>query len=249
MTLLEVNNVSKLVKSGDKNITVFENLSFEVERGEFAVLIGPSGCGKSTLLRMITGLESPDSGGVYFEGRQVTKPNKSISLVFQSFALLPWLTVFENVSLGLEAARLPKPFIKDKVEKYLDKVGLGGYENAYPKELSGGMKQRVGFVRALVMDPELLCMDEPFSSVDPLTATNLRDELILLWSDKNFPLNSIVMVTHNMEEAVYLADKIIVLKDRPTRVVETVKVDLPRPRDTKSKEFNDYTEKLYGLLT
>lgn len=249
MVLLEVKNVSKIVESGGRRITVFENMSFQASEGDFTVIIGPSGCGKSTLLRMITGLEKPDTGEIDFQGHKIEQPSNSVSFVFQSFALLPWLTVFENIEIGLQAMRLPKEYIKQKVDDYIKKVGLAGYENAYPKELSGGMKQRVGFARALVMEPKLLCMDEPFSSLDALTAANLRDELLQLWSDKTFPCNSIIMVTHNMEEAVYMADKIIVLTEKPSRIVDIVPVKIPRPRDSKTKEFNDYTEKLYALLT
>src|ERR1051326_7398002 len=190
-----------------------------MQRNEFVALVGPSGCGKSTLLRLMSGLDRPTRGEVLYEGKPIRADNPKVTMVFQSFALLPWLDVLDNVAFGLEAQGYEKKVRHAKVQELVDIVGLAGFENAYPRELSGGMKQRVGLARALATDPILLCMDEPFSSLDPLTTETLREEVLRLWSDPDLPPEAVCMVTHNVEEAVYMADRIIVLSHRPGTIL------------------------------
>ncbi len=249
MSFLEVRNVSKTFEEEGKKFTVLGDISFSVERDEFLAIVGPSGSGKTVLLRIISGIEKATSGTVLFEDQPIGISNPQIANVFQNFALLPWLTVQDNVELGLYAQKLPPEKRKSTAQKYIRIVGLEGVENAYPRELSGGTKQRVGIARALAVEPALLCMDEPFSSLDNLTAASLREELLLLWQDKSLPPDSIVMVTHNIEEAVYMADRVIVLSHPPARIVAQLKISLPRPRDTKSQEFINDVDKVYSLMT
>lgn len=246
---LEVINISKNYEEAGKVYAIMKDIKFEMKRREFVCLVGPSGCGKSTLLRIISGLEKPSSGRVMFEGEEIKAENPHVANVFQNFGLLPWLTVEQNVALGLEALKFDEEEKKKKVEKYLKMVGLTGSKNAYPRELSGGMKQRVGLARALAIEPKLLCMDEPFSSLDALTAENLRQELLLLWEDIKSPPESVLMVTHNIEEAVYLADRIIVLSGKPTRIMAFLKINMKRPRDRKSQQFYHWVDKVYSLIT
>jgi len=248
MSLLELKEVTKSYQFEDTEVTVLEKISFVVEPREFVCLVGPSGCGKSTLLKMVTGLSAPTAGRFLYRGREITGINREAAMVFQSFALFPWLTVRQNVALGLEALGLPKPEYERKADYYIDKVGLDGQEEAYPRELSGGMKQRVGLARALTVEPELLCMDEPFSALDALTATNLREEVIDLWQDKTLPLKAILMVTHSIEEAVFMADKIIVMSTRPGRVTKEIEVPLTRPRNMKEEAFMQVTDEIYSLI-
>ncbi len=242
-------SVSKTFRENGKTFTVLDKLSFNVYKDEFVCVVGPSGCGKSTLLRIISGLEPPSGGKVFFEGNPIYAENPRVATVFQSFALLPWLTVQQNVELGLEASGLSREQRVPISQRCIDLVGLSGSENAYPRELSRGMKQRVGIARALAIKPALLCMDEPFSSLDALTTENLRDEVIRLWQSREFPPDSVLMVTHNIEEAVQLADRIIVLSKPPARIVATLKITLPRPRNRKSKEFYLDVDKVYSLIT
>ncbi len=249
MSFLEAKNLTKIYQEDGKPFTVLDNISFSVEKEEIVVIVGPSGCGKSVLLRLLTGIEEPTAGVVTFEDKPIEVSNPKVAAVFQNFALLPWLTVEQNVELGLEAMKFSEKQRREIGDKYIKVVGLEGTENAYPRELSGGMKQRVGLARALAVEPALLCMDEPFSSLDTLTATNLREELLLLWQDEGLPPDSIIMVTHNIEEAVYLADRIMVLSKAPARVMAQLKISLPRPRDRKSEEFLNHVDKLYSLLT
>ncbi|HLC47517.1 MAG TPA: ABC transporter ATP-binding protein [Candidatus Norongarragalinales archaeon] len=249
MSFLEAKNLTKIFQEEGKSFTVLDNVSFSVEKDEFVAIVGPSGSGKSVLLRLLTGIESPSAGVVTFEDKPIEVSNPRVAIVFQSFALMPWLTVEQNVELGLEALKFPEAQRREIAEKYIRVVGLDGSENAYPRELSSGMKQRVGIARALAVEPALLCMDEPFSSLDSLTAANLREEVLQLWLDKTLPPASIVMVTHNIEEAVYLADRILVLSKAPARVMAQLKVSIPRPRDRKSEEFINNVDKLYSLLT
>lgn len=248
MALLEVRKVYKTYTDSSRSLTVLKDVSFQVGEGQFICLIGPSGSGKSTLLRMIVGLDRPSQGEILYRGQPAIKARDKMALIFQSFALLPWLTVMDNVALGLEARGMLRQERLRRASKYIDKVGLDGFEEAYPRELSGGMKQRVGIARALTMEPELLCMDEPFSSLDAFTAQNLREEVLDLWLDPSVPVTSILMVTHGVEEAVFMADRIIVLSKRPAKVLAEVEVDLPRPRNMRDQAFIQLTDKIYSLL-
>ncbi|MDK2817590.1 MAG: NitT/TauT family transport system ATP-binding protein [Moorella sp. (in: firmicutes)] len=246
--LLEVSHVFKTYTDVNRSLTVLDDISFTINKGEFVCLVGPSGSGKSTLLRMIVGLDRPSRGQIFYRGQEVNGVMDKMAMVFQSFALLPWLTVMGNVTLGLEAKGIPRPEREAIASKYIDKVGLDGFEDAYPRELSGGMKQRVGIARALTMEPELLCMDEPFSALDAFTAQNLREELLDLWLDVTLPVKSVLMVTHGIEEAVFMADRVIVLSKRPARILADVRIDLPRPRNMKDEAFARVTDKIYSLL-
>jgi NitT/TauT family transport system ATP-binding protein len=234
---------------GKSEFTVLDDINVSVEPGEVVALLGRSGSGKSTLLRIMAGLIPASSGKVLSNGQPLTGPNPDVAMVFQSFALLPWLTVIENVELGLEARGVGRTERTKRALKAIDLVGLDGFESAYPKELSGGMKQRVGFARALVVDPKVLFLDEPFSALDVLTAENLRGEIDDLWNAGTFPAKSILLVTHNIEEAVFLADRVIVLGTNPGRVRGEVKVDLPRPHDRTTPQFKALVEHLYAIMT
>jgi len=230
-------------------IPVIAPTDLAIHPGQIVALLGPSGSGKSTLLRMLTGLTEPTAGQVLWHGKPIQKSAPNVSIVFQSFALFPWLTVTENVEAPLKARGVGAFERRKRSIKILDTVGLDGFEQAYPKELSGGMKQRVGFARALVVEPEVLFMDEPFSALDVLTAENLRSELLELWDKKAIPTKAIFIVTHNIEEAVLLADRIIVLGKNPGCIRTDFEVSLPRPRDRKSGEFTGYVDYIYKVLT
>lgn len=245
--LAEIKNVSKTFESEGNKILALDNINFSVEDNDFICIVGPSGCGKSTLLRIIVGLEKPTSGEVFFKGEEIAPDNPKVSMVFQNFALFPWLTVKENIELVLESTKKEKD-AGGIACKYIKAVGLDGFEKVYPRELSGGMKQRVGFARALAVEPVLLCMDEPFSSLDALTSQNLKDELLILWADANMPPDAVIMVTHNVEEAVYLANRIIVLSPRPGKIVADLKIELERPRNRKDPEFYRWVDKVYSLI-
>ena len=246
---VSVRNVTKEFELPTGPLTVLENVSFEMVGGEFLALVGPSGCGKSTLLRIVAGLLPPSSGEVLYNGVPLHGVNLDCAMVFQSFALLPWLTVLENVQLGLDARGLAPAECRKKANFYIDKVGLDGYEEAYPRELSGGMKQRVGFARALAVEPKILLMDEPFSSLDALTAINLREELIDLFRDPEILISIAVLVTHTIEEAVELADRVIVFSSHPGQVVTNRKIELPRPRDRRDPAFNEIVSEVFSLIT
>ena len=246
--ILEIDHVSKSYTENGKASKVIEDISFSIRERDFVCIVGPSGCGKSTLLREIVGLDQPTSGRILFEGQPVRAENPKISMVFQSFALFPWLTVTQNVELGLEAHKIAEADRHAKAKEFIDAVGLSGFDDAYPRELSGGMKQRVGIARALVMEPTLLCMDEPFSALDALTAQNLRDEILELWSTPDLPPSAVLMVTHSIDEAVYLADRIVALSSRPGRVVKVENIDLPRPRNRKEPEFYGWVDEIYSLI-
>ena len=248
MALLGGGVVSQSFPHAKGTLPVIEDLSFTVEQGEFVAIVGPSGCGKSTMLRIINGLMPPTSGQVLYKGRQVDGINLECALVFQSFALMPWLSVKANVELGLEARGLPPVEREKRANVYIDKVGLDGFEEAYPRELSGGMKQRVGLARALAVEPQLLLMDEPFSALDALTAITLREELLDIWQSADMPVHNIIIVTHIIEEAVELADRILVLSSGPGRLVADLKVELPRPRDRRKESFNALTDKVFSLI-
>ncbi len=220
-----------------------------VESGKIIALLGPSGCGKSTLLRMLTGLSEPTSGTLMWHGKPLDGQTPNVAIVFQSFALFPWLTVLENVEAPLEARGAAAVERRKRALRTLDTVGLDGFETAYPKELSGGMKQRVGFARALVVEPEVLFMDEPFSALDVLTAENLRGELLELWLNKKMPTSAIFIVTHNIEEAVILADRILVLGRNPARIRSDFNIRLKHPRDRKSARFVELVDYIYKVMT
>src|SRR6516164_478101 len=229
--------------------TVLEDVTLHVEPGEIVALLGRSGSGKSTLLRILAGLIQPSRGRVFVKGDPLEGPNSSVAMVFQSFALLPWLTVQENAELGLFARGVSKEICEKEALLALGMVGLEGFEGAYPKELSGGMRQRVGFARAFVMKPDVLMMDEPFSALDVLTAENLRGEISDLWEKGAFPAKSILVVTHNIEEAVLLADRIVVLGANPGCIRGEVKVDIARPRDKKGPRFVALVDYIYTVMT
>ena len=248
--IIRAEKIEKYYAQPNENrIQVISATDLAIFPGEILALLGPSGSGKSTMLRMLTGLSTPSAGEVYWHGRPVSQAEVNVSIVFQSFALFPWLTVLENVAAPLQARGVPADERRERSMRMLDMVGLDGFEGAYPKELSGGMKQRVGFARALVVEPEVLFMDEPFSALDVLTAENLRSELLELWSKKTMPTRAVFLVTHNIEEAVLLADRIIVLGRNPGRIRTDFRVGTPRPRDRKSEQFTQYVDYIYKVLT
>lgn len=246
--ILEVKDVSKSYFENGKEFKVLERIRFDLAERDFVCIVGPSGCGKSTLLRIIVGLDKPTSGAVLFEGQPIRADNPQVAMVFQSFALFPWLTVQQNVELGMEAHHVSPEPRRKTAQKYIEAVGLTGFENAFPRELSGGMRQRVGLARALSMEPILLSMDEPFSSLDALTAQSLRDEILQLWGNPDLPPKAVLMVTHGIEEAVYLADRVIVLSARPGRITAELEIDLPRPRNRKEPEFYGWVDEIYSLI-
>jgi NitT/TauT family transport system ATP-binding protein len=247
-TLLEVRSVNQMYGSGERRFTAVQNVNLSMKEGEFVALVGPSGCGKSTLLRIITGLNKPSSGVVLYRDNVVNGVNPNATIVFQTFALFPWLTVQENVELALKVRGVGADERTRRAVALLDKVGLDGFENAYPRELSGGMRQKVGFARAMAVEPELLCLDEPFSALDVLSAEALRGELLELWTAGAIPTKAILMVTHNIEEAITLADRIIVMGKDPGHVVADLTVDLPQPRHRKSAEFIAKVDLVYATL-
>jgi NitT/TauT family transport system ATP-binding protein len=249
MALIEVREVKKDYPSHHGTISIINGVSFDVTDSDFVAIIGPSGCGKSTLLRIIQGLERPTSGTILFRGNPVPACCNDMAMVFQSFALLPWLTIKENVAFGLVARGWTPEKIGAQVDRYISVTGLVGFEDAYPRELSGGMRQRVGLARALAVEPAVLLMDEPFSALDALTAEGLREEVLQLWRDPDLPPEAVVLVTHNIEEALLMADRVVVLSHRPSRVLSVVPVKLPRPRDRKSEAFYEMTDYLYSLIT
>lgn len=228
---------------------VLQDVSLSVKAGEVVALLGRSGSGKSTLLRVMAGLLPPSQGKVFSNGKPLRGANNDVAMVFQSFALLPWLTVQENVELGLEARGIHRDERRQRAIKAIDLVGLDGFESAYPKELSGGMKQQVGFARAFVLTPQVLFMDEPFSALDVLTSENLRGEIDDLWNAKTFPSKSILIVTHNIEEAVLLADRVIILGVNPGRIRGEVAIDLPRAHDRTHPRFKALVDYIYTVMT
>jgi NitT/TauT family transport system ATP-binding protein len=236
-------------KEASADLVVLEDVNLTLREGEIVALLGRSGSGKSTLLRIVAGLLHPTGGEVMWRGGPVSGPTDGIAMVFQSFALFPWLTVQENVELGLEARGVPRAERKKRADDALDLIGLGGFASAYPKELSGGMRQRVGLARALVVYPDLLLMDEPFSALDVLTAETLRTDLIDLWSDGKLPVKSVLMVTHNIEEAVLMCDRILLFSSNPGRVSHELTVSFPHPRNRLDLAFRQMVDDIYALMT
>lgn len=252
--ILEGRDLEKFYAQPDGGrVEVVAPTNIKIMPGKILALLGPSGCGKSTLLRMLTGLSRPSAGEVLWHGRKLEgRPNgerPNVGIVFQSFALFPWLTVLENVEAPLEARGVSSEERRKRAMQILDSIGLDGFENAYPKELSGGMKQRVGFARALVIEPEVLFMDEPFSALDVLTAETLRRELLGLWQGKKIPTRAIFLVTHNIEEAVVLADRVVILANNPAHIREDFEITLPQPRSRKSQAFEGLVDHIYRVLT
>jgi NitT/TauT family transport system ATP-binding protein len=248
--LLQCTDIRKAFPKPDgAELLVLEGMNLDLQEGQIVGLLGRSGSGKSTLLRLIAGLAEPTAGKVYYLGQPIIGPAPGIAMVFQSFALFPWLTVFENVALGLEAQRLPRAEIRKRSLAAIDLIGLDGFESAYPRELSGGMRQRVGFARALVVHPNILLMDEPFSALDVLTAETLRTDFLDLWSEGRMPIKGVILVTHNIEEAVLMCDRILVFGSNPGRILSEIKVSLPQPRNRLDPSFRELVERIYVEMT
>jgi NitT/TauT family transport system ATP-binding protein len=248
--LIDIRGVCRSFPKGSgEKLLVLENVDLTIRAGEIVGLLGRSGSGKSTLLRIIAGLVDPSSGEAVCRGKKIAGPPNGVAMVFQSFALFPWLTVLQNVELGLEALGIDAAERRTRALAAIDLIGLDGFESAYPKELSGGMRQRVGFARALVVHPDLLLMDEPFSALDVLTAETLRTDLIDLWTEGRLPIKSVLMVTHNIEEAVLMCDRILVFSSNPGRVATEIKVDFPHPRNRLDPAFRQLVDSIYGRMT
>ncbi len=246
--ILKIENVSLDFMRNDVKQHVIEDISFSVDEFEFLSIVGPSGCGKSSLIRIIAGLLEPTKGKVLYRGNEVTEPPKGISLVFQNFALLPWRSALDNVKLALESSQISEHEMLRRSKIALRKVNLDGFESAYPAELSGGMKQRVGIARALVSNPEVVLMDEPFSALDDLTASQLRAEMYSLLKDPNNSVKSVILVSHNVEEVASLSDKVIVLAKPPSKVVDTVSIKMKYPRNRRNTTFLSIVNRIYADL-
>jgi NitT/TauT family transport system ATP-binding protein len=248
--LLEVRNVKRTFpRGGGEELLVLDDVNLTLKQGEIVGLLGRSGSGKSTLLRLIAGLARPQGGSLTYMGAPIEGPAQGVAMVFQGFALFPWMTVLENVELGLEAQGLPTAEIRSRALAAIDLIGLDGYESAYPRELSGGMRQRVGFARAVVVHPNILLMDEPFSALDVLTAENLRTDLVELWGNGKLPIKGIMLVTHNIEEAVLMCDRVLLFSSNPAKVSAEIVINLPQPRMRTSREFEDYVDRIYVEMT
>ncbi len=234
---LSLQNIRMEYKYRKTSIVSIENITFDINRNEFVSLIGPSGCGKSTIVKMILGLASPSGGKVLMDGREIRSGMGKVSVVFQSSALFPWLDVLQNVQLVLEPIIGEKEKREEVAMKFIKMVGIDGFENAYPRELSGGMKQRVAIARALSTSPDLLVLDEPFVGLDVFAAQAMREELLDLWEDPDLPPHTVLMVTHNVDEAVQMSDRIVILSKRPSHVIESKPIELKRPRNTRNDEF------------
>ena len=245
--ILKIENIS--FSYGQSGTEIIDNISFSAHFGEFVSLVGPSGCGKSTLLRIIAGLIAQTGGRVSYMGNDINGPTRGISFVFQDFALLPWLTNLENVEIGLSGTEMSEEDRRKKATTLLESFGLGGFEDSYPNVLSGGMKQRVGMARAIASDPRVLLMDEPFSALDELTASALRADVIEMLRSKSISVSCVIMVTHNVEEAVEASDRIIILSDKPTHIKVVENVRLGRPRSKRSSEFLEIVDRVYADLT
>jgi len=248
--LLDIRDLRQTFPRADGGeLLVLDGIDLKLSEGQIVGLLGRTGSGKSTLLRLIAGLAPPASGSITYLGQPVVAPAPGIAMVFQSFALFPWLTVLENVQLGLEALGLPEAEIRRRALAAIDLIGLDGYESAFPRELSGGMRQRVGFARALVVHPNILLMDEPFSALDVLTAETLRTDFLELWGEGKLPIKGVVLVTHNIEEAVLMCDRILLFSTNPGRIIREIGVDLKQPRNRLDPRFHDLVEKIYVAMT
>jgi NitT/TauT family transport system ATP-binding protein len=247
--LIEVQEARMAYGADGKGPLVLDGVNVAIDEGEIVSLLGRSGSGKSSLLRIIAGLLKPTNGRALWQGKPINGPYPGVAMVFQSFALFPWLTVEQNVELGLEAQRTPAAERERRASEAIELIGLGGFESAFPKELSGGMRQRVGFGRALVVHPELLLMDEPFSALDVLTAETMRTDIIDLWIEGRLPIRSILMVTHNIEEAVLMSDRILILSSNPGRIMAEITVTLPHPRNRDDPRFRQQVDDIYGRMT
>ncbi len=245
---MDIIKVQKITYALDK-IEIMNDISFSAKKNEFISIIGPSGCGKSTLLRIIIGILAPTNGKVFYMNKEVTEPRKEISFVFQDFGLLPWLTNIENVKLGLSYFDISDEQKEKTAKELLTKFGLDGFEYSYPNVLSGGMRQRVGLARAVASEPYVLLMDEPFSALDELTANTLRSDILNMLKSTDIPVSSVILVTHNVEEAVELSNKIVILSNKPSHVKEIVEVYLDYPRDRRSKKFAKLVDHIYKVLT
>jgi len=248
--LLDVHEIRRsFPRPGGGELLVLDNVELTLHENEIVGLLGRSGSGKSSLLRLISGLAEPQGGKITYMGRIIDGPPTGIAMVFQGFALFPWLTVLENVQLGLEAQGLPQKEIHSRALAAIDLIGLDGYESAYPRELSGGMRQRVGFARALVVHPNILLMDEPFSALDVLTAENLRTDFLELWEENRLPIKGVILVTHNIEEAVLMCDRVLLFSTNPGRVAAEIKIDLPQPRNRNDPAFSTLVDRIYVEMT
>src|SRR6201993_1197094 len=248
--LLDVHEIRRsFPRPGGGELLVLDGVELTLHENEIVGLLGRSGSGKSSLLRLISGLAEPQGGTITYLGQTIDGPASGIAMVFQGFALFPWLTVLENVQLGLEAQGLPPKEIRARAIAAIDLIGLDGYESACPRELSGGMRQRVGFARALVVHPNILLMDEPFSALDILTAETLRNDFLDLWSEGRMPIKGVILVTHNIEEAVLMCDRILVFGSNPGRILREIKVSLPQPRNRLDPSFRELVERIYVEMT
>jgi NitT/TauT family transport system ATP-binding protein len=248
--VLEARGISRVFdRPTGEPLVVLEDVDLTLREGEITALLGRSGSGKSTLLRIVSGLVKPSRGEVVYNGRRVEEPAEGIAMVFQTFALFPWLSVLQNVEAGLEAQGVPDKQTRQRALAAIDLIGLDGFESAYPRELSGGMRQRVGFARAVVVDPTILLMDEPFSALDVLTAETLRTDFLDLWNDRKLPIKSVLMVTHNIEEAVFMCDRILVFSSNPGRVAAEIQVPFPHPRNRLDPAFRKMVDDIYARMT
>ena len=250
MSLIDVDRVSKTMREPKGDLLVLDNVSFGIEDGEFLAIVGPSGCGKSTVLRMIGGLDSPTQGQILFQGKPIKGPRAEISMVFQNFALLPWKTARENILIALESRTASRAEKEERTAALLKKLGLEGFENNYPHELSGGMKQRVGIARALAISPDVLLMDEPFSALDEVTARELRREVLRLWHDRTKHPDTLVLVSHLVTEAVFMSDRVLVMSSRPGKVIADIRIEVPRPRvnQLRSPLFFETVDRIQAIL-
>ncbi|MEP7287383.1 MAG: nitrate/sulfonate/bicarbonate ABC transporter ATP-binding protein [Chloroflexota bacterium] len=246
--LVKLSKVDKIYGRGERATEALQNINLTIKPGEFVALLGPSGCGKSTILRIVAGLIPASTGSVLYRGQQLHGVNPHTTIVFQAFALFPWLTVQENVEVVLKPLGIAPAERTKRALSLLDRVGLDGFETAYPRELSGGMRQKVGFARAMAVEPELLCLDEPFSALDVLSAESLRGELMELWTSGAIPTKAILMVSHNIEEAVFMADRLVVMGKGPGHIIADIPVNLPHPRHRKERAFLQLVDQVYGLI-